>query len=225
MQKAGKTGTIGKGRKIGKRIAAWLLAAALLAGMGSMAGCGQGGNDWDGDGSKRAGGENAEEGNGNIGEGNQGDKAESSSDVMGRYLETMDDSLKDVLNVGSTIQRMEDGKLVIVSTYSGKWVSGDNGASWEWEEMAWFEELSAANWIMNVAVAKDGYMAVIYEPQGEDGSEGSADKGAESGSTDTEEETGREEGSAGAGAESGSTDTEEETGREEIGRASCRERV
>ncbi len=217
MQKAGKTGTIGKGRKIGKRIAAWLLAAALLAGMGNMAGCGQGGNDWDGDGSKRAGGEKAENGSGNIGEENQEDKAENSSDVMGRYLETMDDSLKDVLNVGSTIQRMEDGKLVIVSTYSGKWVSGDNGASWEWEEMAWFEELSAANWIMNVAVAKDGYMAVIYEPQGEDGSEGSADKGAESGSTDTEEETGREEGSAGAGAGSDSTDTEEETGREDEG--------
>lgn len=186
--------------KTGKRMMLWLLTAALTSGVWSMAGCGQGGVDSSGDGSNVSGGETGGKEDGGTEAGNpEGD--EEASDVMGRYLEEANDFLKGELNVGSRIQRMDDGSLVIVSTNSGKWVSRDNGISWEQEEMAWFEELSASNWIMHIAVAKDGHMAVIYEAQ-ED-----VDGGA-----------GEDTGNAGAGTEENAgTDKEGNVGAEEEG--------
>lgn len=183
--------------KIGKRAAAWLLVIVLLMGIGSMAGCGQGENEGSGNGSSAAGQEKGGSENGDMEEDGQAANGEA-SDVMGRYLEEMNDSLKDNLNVGSRIQRMEDGSLVIISTNSGKWVSGDNGITWEWEEMAWFEELSASNWIMNIAVAKDGYMAVIYEAKEEDSAEGSAGEGAGNSSADEDGNAGEDAGNGDA---------------------------
>lgn len=175
--------------KTGKRAIIWLITAALLLGAGSMSGCGQGGTGGNRDGSGAAGEEKGGSVDGEARNGNPADEGEA-PDVMGRYLEEVDDSLKNELNVGSRIQRMEDGSLVIISTNSGKWVSEDNGATWEHEEMAWFEELSASNWIMNIAVAKDGHMAVIYEPQ--ENMDGSAGEDAGNGGTGEEEGAGKD---------------------------------
>ncbi len=137
--------------------------------------------------------------------------------VMGRYLETTDDSLKDELGVESKAARMEDGSLVIFSRNAGKYVSRDNGMTWEWEQMAWYEEWRAeGTWVHDMAMAKDGYMAVIYvtdskdeentgiEENGERREAGTdaGEEGENGGSTDSE--AGADEGSAeGAGTDAG----------------------
>lgn len=164
------------GKRKGKtgKIAAWLTVFVMAAGMMGVAGCG--------------------ETKGISGEGGQSktqeDPGESTDNekVMGRYLEQADDSLAEELNVRSRVVRMEDGSLFLMSGNTGKWVSVDNGASWEREEMAWFEEWKAAGrWIMDMNVAGDGRIAVIYAED----EDGEADAGEEE-DTDGKEDGGTE---------------------------------
>lgn len=151
-----------------ERGAAWLLALAVITGTIGIMGCGRTGDAPTGnDGSA---GETKSKGAAGMGE----DRDADGEKVMGRYLEQMDDSLKEELNVGSKLVKMDDGSLVILSKRSGKWVSKDNGTTWEKEELAWYTELDASNWLMDIAVAKDGYTAVIYESK-----EGAGDEGAD----------------------------------------------
>lgn len=154
-------------RKSG-RGAAWLLALAMIAGTLGIAGCGRA--------------DDAPSGNDRTETPltvNDGDKSEGETNqekVMGRYLEQMDDSLKEELNVESKLVQMDDGSLTLLSKRSGKWVSRDNGATWEKEELAWYAELNASNWLLDIAVAKDGYTAVIYGEK--DAAEGGDDSAA-----------------------------------------------
>lgn len=151
-----------------ERGAAWLLTLVMIAGTLGIMGCGRTGDAPTGnDGSA---GETESKGAAGMGE----DRDADGEKVMGRYLEQMDDSLKEELNVESKMAKMDDGSLVIMSKRSGKWVSKDNGDTWEKEELAWYTELDASNWLMDIAVAKDGYTAVIYESK-----EGAGDEGAD----------------------------------------------
>lgn len=156
---------MGKKRRSG-RVAAWLAAFAVMAGAFGMAACGQ--IEDDPAESSTAGTTPAA--------GGEKEGAADEEKVMGRYLEQIDDSLKEELGVESKLVRMADGSLAIFSKRSGKWVSKDNGATWEKEELAWYTELDASNWLMDIAVAADGCTAVIYEPKEGDG-ENEADSG------------------------------------------------
>lgn len=150
------------------RGAAWLLVLAMIAGTLGVAGCGRA-EDAPSENDRTETPLTVNDGDKSAGETNQ-------EKVMGRYLEQMDDSLKEELNVESKLVQMDDGSLVLLSKRSGKWVSRDNGATWEKEELAWYAELNASNWLLDIAVAKDGYTAVIYEAK--DAAEGGDDSTA-----------------------------------------------
>ena len=162
-----------------KGIFAWLLVATMAIGAVGITGCGttegKGGN---GSGSEGGRGptEEASVGNETYGEENSADSldgAEEKEKVMGRYLESVDETLKGEVGSGGDIAQMEDGSLVIMSGNNGKWVSKDDGATWEREKMAWHEELMAAKcWVMDTAVAKNGDIAIIYSGGGNDAENG-----------------------------------------------------
>ncbi len=156
-----------------KGISAWLLLAAMAFGAAGTMGCGRteengaAGNPG-GNGRSAAYGEEGSTG----GSGEEEDREK----VMGRYLESADETLKEKARGGGDIAQMEDGSLVVMSGYGGKWVSKDGGMTWEREKAAWYEDLMAAEcWIMNTAVAKNGDIAVIYAG----GEEGGEEEGAE----------------------------------------------
>ena len=120
-----------------KGIFAWLLVATMAIGAVGITGCGttegKGGN---GSGSEGGRGptEEASVGNETYGEENSADSldgAEEKEKVMGRYLESVDETLKGEVGSGGDIAQMEDGRLVIMSGNNGKWVSKDDGATWE----------------------------------------------------------------------------------------------
>lgn len=199
------------GKKYSKsmgKVAAWLTVFGLIAGMGGLFGCG---------GTRNAGEEKDSVKSSLEGEGVKPENGLDDGKVMGRYLEATDDSLKDELGVESKAARMEDGSLVIFSKNAGKYVSRDNGMTWEREQMAWYEEWRAeGTWVHDMAMAKDGYMAVIYVTDSKDeentgieengeGREAGTDAGEEGengGSTDSE--AGADEGSVeGDGKEAG----------------------
>lgn len=146
------------GRKRRQRYTAGLLTAVLLlfTAMGT-AGCGASPETEDGStaGASRITGE--ENGGGNQAAGEAGVSGEK---VMGRYVESMNESLSGFLSAGSRMVQQEDGSLVIFSTYGGKWVSRDQGEVWEQETPDWFHELK---YVMSIAVSKDGNVAVICE--------------------------------------------------------------
>lgn len=170
-----------------KRVIVWLTAAAMVWGATGMSGCGN----------------EIENGNGNIDIRNEAAEPTDvgsrdgvleepdKEKVMGRYLEQTDDSLKGEVGAGSDIVRMEDGSLVIMSGNNGKWVSVDNGTTWERERMAWHEEMMAEKaWVMNAAVSKDGYIAVIYSGK----EEGAGEENAGEADTEIAEKAEEEEG-------------------------------
>ncbi|HBA70521.1 MAG TPA: hypothetical protein DCZ40_14375 [Lachnospiraceae bacterium] len=167
-------------RRIADRMAGWMLALAVVFGCIGAAGCGQADN-----GENRKIDGQQEEGE-IAGEEEAAGTDSEKEKIMGRYLEEENDSLKGELNVESELAQMEDGSLVVISGRSGKWISKDNGVTWEKEELVWYEELNASNWVMNVAVAKDGYVAVIYEPSGEN-------QGSEDGAGNVEDDAAGEE--------------------------------
>ncbi len=190
-----------------KRVIGGLLIFAMMAGTIGMAGCGQtetgSGGTVGGTAGENKGEDEEREENPMQEETAEGEKA------MGRYLEKADDSLKEELGTGSKIIETSDGSLTIMSPQSGKWVSTDNGMTWEREKLAWFEELKAGGvWIMEIAVAKDGSVAVIYAEDSET-EEGESGAEEEDESKAEEESVPEEEGESKAEAESG---TESERG-------------
>lgn len=190
-----------------KRVIGGLLIFAMMAGTIGMVGCGQteigSGGTVGGTAGENKGEDEEREENPMQEEAAEGEKA------MGRYLEKADDSLKEELGTGSKIIETSDGSLTIMSPQSGKWVSTDNGMTWEREKLAWFEELKAGGvWIMEIAVAKDGSVAVIYAEDSET-EEGESGAEEEDESKAEEESVPEEEGESKAEAESG---TESERG-------------
>lgn len=151
-----------------QRIIVWLTAVSMVWGAAGMAGCGR----ENGNGNKSMVIRNEAAETTDMGSTDGALEEPDKEKVMGRYLEQTDDSLKGEVGTGSDIVQMEDGSLVIMSGNTGKWVSADNGTTWERERMAWHEEMMAAKvWVMNTAVSKDGYVAVIYSGGEERGGE------------------------------------------------------
>lgn len=105
------------------------------------------------------------------GSGNTADKQGDDEKAMGRYVETKIDMLEDSLSRDADLVRMEDGSLIFFDNKNGKYVSKDNGETWEQETLAWFEDIRTNTPVMDVAVSPDGYVGIIYEAEGEgDGS-------------------------------------------------------
>ena len=133
------------------------------------------------------------------------EKKDAEEKVMGRYLESMNGEMADFAQAGSRIARQEDGSLILFSPDSGKWVSKDDGVTWEPEALAWFSRLKAENaYIMDIAVAMDGSVGVIYceagegeQGESEDGHQGrkgdNAEDGLENGKREEKNETGSKE--------------------------------
>ena len=101
--------------------------------------------------------------------------------VMGRYVESMNGDMADFALEGSRLVQLEDGRLVIFSPRSGKWVSEDGGETWTPESLAWFSQMRTRNdYIMDIAVSADGYVGIIF-CEGEDGSRGKQENDGEDG--------------------------------------------
>lgn len=148
-----------RGRKIGKRLAACLLAVALTAGM--LAGCG-------GKGSTEVVGGESQDGT-NVGADEQGT-------AMGRYVE------KDVELNGSALTdwnsrlfKQADGSYLLADNSGFVLRSTDNGASWTKADLPWLAKMKAENkYILSMAIGPDGTAAVIWtEPE-----EGTEDSGS-----------------------------------------------
>ena len=168
----GKDNVMGKKRRR-KGIFIWLLAAAMIFGAAGTTGCGRTGAGGEASDSGNDGGTPAgeaplgaavdEEGGFGSNGTSSADGTEAGEKVMGRYLESADETLKGEMGGGGTLVEMEDGSLAVMSGNYGKWVSEDAGATWEREKMAWHEELVADKcWVMNTALAKNGDIAIIY---------------------------------------------------------------
>lgn len=186
-----------------RKIISGVLMAALMAAslLGSM-GCGKADNIMTQDGSGT--------------EADAGENAQGTNKAMGRYVETVNSTLEDMVYAGTKIQRMDDGSLVAFDRHKGMFVSKDEGKTWELKPLAWHEELAAKDevYIMNIAVSKDGYIGVIYSEN--DNSKDAENKTSEA---ETEESETEMEESETETAEWGEKETEEtgETETDEAG--------
>ncbi len=185
----------------GKRVFGLLTAVfflSVVSMLGSM-GCGTGaaGNQpetmgTEADNGMQADKEESWEDADKTGETGKTDGTENARKVMGRYVETMNESMVDFAGNGSKLVRLSDGSLMLFSPRSGKWVSKDNGTTWEPESLAWFTEMRAKeDYIMDIAVSVDGTVGIIYcekESGGETGDGGSGTNGENADNPDGEED-------------------------------------
>ena len=171
-----------------KRWMGLVMAALLLTG-----GVGCGADDAAGgsvkqEGDERRGGEMGEDVTGGLGEMGAGTGGSGNVEkVMGRYVESVNGDMADFALEGSRLVQLEDGRLMMFSPRSGKWVSEDGGESWTPESLAWFSQMRTRNdYIMDIAVSADGYVGIIF-CEGKEGSDGqeSAGEGAEDGENGT----------------------------------------
>lgn len=175
-----------KKRKIGKRAISLLMACFLLLGTAAAAGCGeqeQAAADRD---SRETGmGENGKGGEENP---QAGETAQAGEKVMGRYVESVNESLEGMTEACTRMMQTEDGRLVIWSRHSGKWVSEDQGNTWKQETADWLTEMTENGiYIGDLALSKDGYVGVIAyseektereaEPAEESGEGGNGEEG------------------------------------------------
>lgn len=150
----------GKGKR--RKGMGLLLAFLLLFGSIVPVGCGGAGSGENADGRVKG-----NESDGAKKAGSAGGQEEAGEKVMGRYVETMNDSLNGLLMAGSRILEQEDGSLVIFSSYSGRWVSKDQGATWEKDTPEWLADMIERKvYFMDITAAKDGSVGVIYEEAG-----------------------------------------------------------
>lgn len=103
-------------------------------------------------------------------------EADNAEKSMGRYLES-EITVPEEVSVMSNyplayLQMMEDGALEIAESAAGKYISADNGESWEYAQCPWKDILYHAS-IMDIAFSPDGAAALIYMPHidEEDGAE------------------------------------------------------
>lgn len=134
--------------KIVKKLTALILAVSLCSG---LAGC-QGGSGTVG---SNDGGSDAQESgalvSGNI-EGSTG---------MGRYVEQEVDLGKKIEGTSCMIR---DGGKISFLGMENLFESEDNGASWNERSMEWYQELNVNAYVMEMAIAADGTIAVQYSP-------------------------------------------------------------
>lgn len=91
--------------------------------------------------------------------------------AMGRYAEEEIDLTGELSSV-SGMKRLSDGRVVITDTSSGIWESKDFGATWENVNSPWLDEMFDHTYFLDIQIAPDGTMGVIYSDYGdEDGEE------------------------------------------------------
>lgn len=168
-----------------KRLFGLFTAVVLLVGMMGNMGCGTGdasaGIQPETAGARPDGGEQADKGKNGEDAAKTGEsEPENGGKVMGRYVETMNESMVDFAGNGSKMVRLSDGSLMLFDPRSGKWVSKDNGATWEPESLAWFTEMRAReDYIMDIAVSVDGTVGIIYCEKGSGGETGDDGNGTD----------------------------------------------
>lgn len=81
---------------------------------------------------------------------------------MGRYIEKTVLEL-DEYGGSAQLQELTDGSLVYFNTL-WKYVSVDNGETWNMEETNWLYELNTNNYFIDSAIAKDGSILIEYMP-------------------------------------------------------------
>ena len=136
-----------------KRIISLLLAFSMAF---ALFGCG---NGVDGSDVQSAGNAN-QSGNTNQTQGKSG----NGDAAMGRYVETEID-LSDKLYSARAFCKREDGSLVIFDEYQGFFISQDKGDTWTLETPDWMVSmLENYYYISDVAMAPDGTVGVIYDP-------------------------------------------------------------
>ena len=149
-----------KRRKLAKRAVSLFAACFLLLGAAAAAGCGRQGQEA----ADRENGETGRAGNGTGSEENvqAGEDIKNGEKIMGRYVESVNDSFDGMLEACTRMVQLEDGSLVILGRHSGKWVSQDQGNTWEQENTDWLTELlEDGTYIRDIALSKDGYVGVI----------------------------------------------------------------
>lgn len=180
-----------------RKILCLLTATALML----ASGCG--GQDVPGEGTKGAqkspAGEDSARGE---------EDAQGQEGSMGRYMEEEID-LTDVLEQPGGLCMRPDKSLTITDRYRNLQSSQDQGVSWAEEKNAWLENKMESAFFLDVQMAPDGTLAVIYEDYEEDNPGIEAETAGQS-----EEETGGQEGETG-GAEPAEDDMEDAGDSEE----------
>ena len=154
-----------RGRRAGsvKRLLAVCLTLAMIA--GALSGCGgspaasteePGAAAEDGTGAKP----DAQGGREQSGDGT----SESEPIAMGRYVETMVD-ISENASHSYNISMLADGRLLILDEGAGQLISADNGETWETVPIPGIDSMktfSENNYILSMAAAPDGTVAVLY---------------------------------------------------------------
>lgn len=87
---------------------------------------------------------------------------EGNGTAMGRYEESETDLTKE-LEVVTGMRKMPDGRLVITDRSTGVLESKDDGKTWEKANIPWLKERWANTYFMDIQMAPDGTLAVIYD--------------------------------------------------------------
>jgi len=140
-----------------KHFTKWL--AVLLAGVMLLTGCGA---------PDAAGADTAAEDKTGI--------ASADTDTeksMGRYLEKEVELPEEVRTMGTypigCMRLLDSGELELVEQVAGKYISKDNGETWEHVDTPWLSELSFKAYISQIALAPNGAMAVIHDSTDDEG--------------------------------------------------------
>lgn len=155
-------------RKLRRRTA---LFCAGMIGAFLLAGCGGSGQEDGADASEKK-------------ESNTAD-AESAEKSMGRYLEREITVPEEVTAMSSYpaayLQKLDSGELALAEMLAGRYVSADAGENWEYADCFW-EDLTQAAYLSDIALSPDGAVAVVYSPYAEDGesTDGETSEGVES---------------------------------------------
>lgn len=164
-----------------------ILCLAIAAALTLTAGCGNKGNGADTKNQMQGTAANGED-----------EEASGQDTAMGRYVEEETD-LSQSLEVIKSMRMLPEGSLVITDSYRSLQVSEDQGATWREESNQWLEEKSDFMYIMDIQMAPDGTLAVIYdassEEDGGEPEEGSEPEGGseQEGSNEPEEGSEQEE--------------------------------
>ena len=157
-----------------KRVFSLLLAVTIIL----SAGCGSGGDN-------NANNSNSNSSNNTAADkqsdGNQSNNGTSSGEkAMGRYIENENTSLQESLYARHNIVKLEDGSLVIWDTSAGKWVSADEGETWQDMTPDWYRKITTDHYVMDVKVSPDGTVGIIYATGiGESGEDTSQEDGTD----------------------------------------------
>ena len=141
-----------------KKILSLLLAVSVTA---ALAGCGSGGQTGNGDVI------DTDSSTGGSAGGQTQEKAPPDGDgaaAMGRYVEEETDLSELLVADGNRgIHRREDGSLVILNTFTGFLVSGDEGVTWEEEMPAWLDAMAEDGiYAVDMDMAPDGTVILVY---------------------------------------------------------------